>query len=120
MLLTNGKLILVWWAAIGDDFDVTKVNFASAPFGPGQLTEHQRECALALLPRLKAAMTQNLVFKLNAGKKIGNYNLAKCRHVTDQADRVWLEALGMSDLWNEVELEHSLVVRTSFEGTEID
>ncbi|MDE2716390.1 MAG: hypothetical protein OXI33_05155, partial [Chloroflexota bacterium] len=120
MLLTNGKLALVWWAAIGDDFHVTQINLASAPFGPGQLAERQRDELLSLLPQLEAAMTRNLVFKSNAGKNIGNYNLARCRHVTDKSDGVWLEALGMSDLWNEIELEHSLVVRTSFEDTEID
>ena len=56
------------------------------------------------------------MFKLNAGKNIGNYNLAKMSaHVTDKIDKIWLEALGLSDLWEEVELEHALVVRTSFE-----
>ena len=32
-------------------------------------------------------MNKNLVFKLNAGKNIGNYNLARCRHVTDKSDK---------------------------------
>ena len=72
----------------------------------------------ALLPELEKAMSANLVFKLNAGKNIGNYNLAKCRHITDKIDKIWLEALGLSDLWEEVELEHALVVRTSFEDEE--
>ena len=114
MLLTNGKLLFVWWIAIGDDFDVTQSNFVSAPFGPGQLTKQQRKHLLALLPELESAMTENLVFKLNAGKNIGNYNLARCRHVTDKVDKAWLEAVGLSELWDEVELEHAWVVRTSF------
>ena len=59
-------------------------------------------------------MNENVVFKLNAGKNIGNYNLARCRHVTDKSDKVWLDALGLGDLWEEIELEHALVVRTSF------
>ena len=69
-------------------------------------------------------MSENLVFKLNAGKNIGNYNVARCRHVTDKADKTWLEALGhvgfkrLSELWDEIELEHRLVVRTSFEESE--
>ena len=40
------------------------------------------------------------------------------RHVTDRIDKVWLEALGLSDLWEDIELEHTLVVRTSFEDAE--
>ena len=43
MLLLNGKLAFVWWVAIGDDFDLTQRNFASAPFGPGQLSQNQRK-----------------------------------------------------------------------------
>ena len=86
--------------------------------GAGQLNEDQRLRLSALLPELEQAMSANLVFKLNAGKNIGNYNLAKCRHITDKIDKIWLEALGLSDLWEEVELEHAFVVRTSFEDAE--
>ena len=113
MLLTNGKLNFLWWAAIGDDFHLTQANIASSPIGLRGL-EEKREALLALLPDLESAMNTNLVFKLNAGKKIGNYNVAKCRHVTDRADKLWLEAAGLTDLWEDVELEHSLMVRTSY------
>ena len=115
MLFLNGKLAFVWWIAVGDDFHLTLSNFVSAPIGPGKLSKHQRNQLIALLPDLEGAMNDNVVFKLNAGKNIGNYNLARCRHVTDKSDRVWLDALGLSDLWEEIELEHALVVRTSFE-----
>ena len=114
-LLTNGKLNFLWWAAIGDDFHLTKANVASSPIGLTSLAKGHRESLTALLPELASAMDANLVFKLNAGKNIGNYNLAKCRHVTDKADKVWLEAAGLSNLWEDIELEHSLIVRTSFE-----
>lgn len=46
---------------------------------------------------------------------IGNYNLARCRDVTDEADRIWLAAMGGSGLWDEVELEYARVVRTDFD-----
>ncbi len=115
LLLLNGKLAFVWWIAIGDDFDLTQSNFAGAPFGAAKLDQAQRSHLLGLLSELQQAMAENLVFKLNAGKNIGNYNLAKCRYVTDKIDKICLEALGLSDLWEEIELEHALVVRTSFE-----
>ena len=114
MLLLNGKLAFVWWIAIGDDFDLTRSNFANAPLGAGQLNVDQRRHLSTLLPELEQAMNKNLVFKLNAGKNIGNYNLAKCRHVTDKIDKAWLDALGLIDLWEDIELEHALVVRTSY------
>ena len=66
-------------------------------------------------PELKCAMDANLVFKRNAGKNIGNYNLAKCRHVTDKADKIWLQAARLDHLWEDVELERSLIVRTTFD-----
>ena len=115
MLFLNGKLAFVWWIAIGDDFHLTLSNFVSAPIGPGQLSDNQRNQLIALLPDLESAMNENVVFKLNAGKNIGNYNLARCRQVTDKSDKVWLDALGLGDLWEEIELEHTLLVRTSFD-----
>ena len=107
--------MFVWWIGVGDDFHLTRGNSADAPFGPGRLSDVHRRMLLELLPALWDSMAENVVFKLNAGKNIGNFNLARCRHVTDKSDKIWLEALGMSDLWEDVELEHSLVVRTSFE-----
>ena len=59
-----------------------------------------------------------MVLKLNVGKNIGNYNLAKCRHITGDVYKTWLKSLGLSSLWEEVELEHALVVRASYEDTE--
>ena len=115
LLFANGILMYVWWVAIGDDFHLTRKNFASAPFGPRQLTKQQRERLLKTVPELTNAMSENVVFKLNAGKNIGNYNLTKCRHITDEVDKVLLEALGLRDLWEEIKLEHTLVVRTSYD-----
>ena len=114
LLLANGLLMYMWWVAIGDDFHLTRTNFTSAPFGPKQLAKRQRAHLLRTVPRLVNAMSENVVFKLNAGKNIGNYNLIRCRHITDEVDKTWLEALGLSDLWEEIELEHTLVVRTSY------
>ena len=59
-----------------------------------------------------------MVLKLNADKNIGNYYLAKCWHITGDVDETWLKSLGLSSLWEEVELEHALVVRTSYRDTE--
>ena len=44
------------------------------------------------------------MYKLNEGKNIGNYNLAKCRPITDKLDKAWLRALGLSYLWDDIEL----------------
>lgn len=115
MLLTNGKLNFLWWAAIGDDFDLTQANIASSPVGLQSLEDGARESMLALLPEMESEMQDNLVSKRNAGKNIGNYHLAKFRQVTYIADKIWLQAAGLGNLWEDIELEHSLIVRTTFD-----
>ena len=115
-LLTNGKILVLWWLAMGDDFNVPQRHYASAPLGLSQLPSNTKSEILHVLPTLFSTMSENIDFKLMAGKNIGNYNLARCRHITDVTDKLWLEAMSLGDLWEDIELEHSLVVRTSFEG----
>ncbi|MBB5661088.1 Eco57I restriction-modification methylase domain-containing protein [Brevundimonas halotolerans] len=112
--LLNGKIGLLWWSIVGDDFHVTQGNFGWLPFPsqafqalPDIRARHARET-------LEAAMQDNLVFKLNAGKRIGNFNLAKCRAVSDATDQSWIAALGLEDLRPEIELAYSQIVKTDF------
>ena len=114
MTILNGRLMFLWWIAVGDDFHLTKTNCESAPFGPLKLpSEHQYQVN-RVVPYLKEAMAENVTYKQNAGKQIGNYNLALCRDVTDRSDKILLDALGLPDLWDDIELDYSLVVRTEF------
>ena len=87
--LLNGKIGLLWWAIVGDDFHVTLSNFATIPFPIEKVATHGDKLGEALRAALEAAMQANLVFKLNAGKQIGNYNLAKCRDISDKSDLIW-------------------------------
>jgi hypothetical protein len=88
LLLGNGKLMFVFWLAIADDFDVTKWNFAEFPADFGLLDSSQIDALRRVRPALEEAMLENTQFKLNAGKRVGNYNLAKCRNHTDLSDMV--------------------------------
>lgn len=108
--------MFIWQVAIGDYFHVTRTNTSSTPFGPLQFGKQQTEQILSLVLELKKAMNNNVVFKKEAGKNIGNYNFSKCRHITDKADKIWLAALGLSDLWEDIELEHALVVGTPLDN----
>ena len=114
MVLLNGRLLFLWWIAVGDSFHLTKRNFEDAPIGPKQLSTKHQGAVMSLLPTLSAAMEENAIYNWNAGKLIGNYNLALCRDVTDRSDQILLDALGLPDLWDDIELEYSLVVRTEF------
>ena len=57
----------------------------------------------------------NVVFKLNAGKRVGNFNLARCRSVTDQTDELWSAALGLTDCRDDIDLSYAKIVKTSFD-----
>lgn len=114
-LLGNGKLMLVYWFIIGDDFHVTKASITSFPADLGAIWAAQPKRLLTLLSQLREAMASCLQFKTNAGVRIGSYNLAHCRDVTDISDLLIAEALGIRDVWDEVELAYSQSVRTQYD-----
>jgi hypothetical protein len=118
--LLNGKIGLLWWAIVGDDFHVTLSNFATIPFPVEKLATIEDEQIEASRVALEAAMQANLVFKLNAGKRIGNYNLAKCRDTSDKSDLVWRDTLCLEEVWNDVELAYAQLVKTDFGKSESD
>lgn len=118
-LLLNGKIQFSFWVAIGDDFDVTKWMFADLPLHPAKLVADQKQRLKKLTPALKAAVVDAVQYKLNAGKRVGNYNLAKCRPVTDQADRIYAQAFGIEHVRDDIELLYAQTVKTEFEdGTD--
>ena len=119
-LLLNGKIQLAFWIAIGDDFHVTKGNFADLPLVPGQLTPEVQTRLKAIVPELSAALEDAIVYMPQFGKQIGNYNLAKCRPVTDQADRIYAQAFGLMPVWDDIELLYAQTVKTDFEDSTDD
>ena len=114
MLLANGKLMLAFWFINGDDFHVTRWNFADFPTNFEYLSEEQIVELLKVVPLLETAMINKTQFKLNAGRKVGNYNLAKCREITDISDKIFCKAFGLCNVWEEIELYYAQVVRTDF------
>jgi hypothetical protein len=115
----NGKIALIWWAVVGDDFHVTKANFETIPF-VNAIDQDDRIALSKLSERLNMLMVENTVFKLNAGKRIGNFNLARCRELTDQSDFIWAKYLGLSQFLNEIELVYSQIVKTNFDDADTD
>ena len=118
--LLNGKIGLLWWAIVGDDFHVTLSNIATIPFPVEKLVAIGDNRSGALRAALEAEMQANLVFKLNAGKRIGNYNLAKCRDTSDVSDAIWKDALCLQDVWDDVDLAYVQLVKTDFGESESD
>jgi hypothetical protein len=114
MLLGNGKIAFIFWCAVGDDFDVTRWNFGDFPIDFSQLQNATRQRLLEIVPTLERGMDEAIQFKLNAGRQVGNYNLAKCRHITDLSDRIFAQRLGLSHVWDDIELYYAQVVKTCF------
>jgi hypothetical protein len=112
-LLLNGKLMLAFWAIVGDDFDVTRWMFADFPIDLAAIPHSTAARLLAIVEGLEAAMDVNLSFKQNAGKRVGNYNLARCRAVTDRSDQIFVAHLGLEDAWPEIELLYDQIVKTN-------
>ena len=114
----NGKINYCWWVAIGDDFDVTRWMFEEFPISFDALPPLQREAILSASSALDREMSKNVSFKLNANRKVGNYNLARCRKVTDVTDEIFANYLNLDEAYDDVELLYAQTVRTDFEEEE--
>ena len=115
MLLANGKLMLVFWLVVGDDFHVTRWNVEEFPCDFDNLSEEAITTIRGGKHRLEKAMESALQFKLNAGRRIGNYNLAKCRDVTDKIDILFAKSLGFEETMYYVDLYYTQTIKTDFE-----
>ncbi|MCH9758743.1 MAG: Eco57I restriction-modification methylase domain-containing protein [Proteobacteria bacterium] len=112
MLLLNGRLMFIFWVILGDDFDVTKNNLTEFPISLNKISPPKKVKLLSLYKELSEFLPQTIQYKLNAGKKIGTYNLAKCRHITDKSDVLFAEILGITDVWEEIELYYSQTIKS--------
>ena len=113
-LLGVGKLMLTFWLTIGDDFNVTRSNLVRFPVDLSSIPEPTRASLLLLLPDLEAAMSNAIQYKANAGLRVGTYNLAKCRHVTNQSDAMFASELGFDEVMEDIELYYAQAIRTDF------
>ena len=114
LALLNGKIEFCYWVALGDDLNFPKWTFSELPIALAML-DNVREQLLKFTPKLKDAIYKSTVFKLNAGKQVGSFNLAKCRHITNQTDQIIANAIGFSEVWDDIELLYAQTVKTSFE-----
>ena len=117
-LFLNGKFGFTYWISVGDDFHVAKWMFTDFPMAFQSIPSGLIEKLLPIATQLDEAMKRATSFKLNAGKKVGNYNLAKCRDVTDLSDRIFAEHLGCMSCWEEIDLFYHNLVRTVFDEQE--
>lgn len=109
------KLALIWWAATSDDFDVTGKGLCSTPVGPASLGCDAWDALALIGERIQHELSNEVIYTKYAGKWMGNYDVKFVRHLTDEADRVILSALGLEDYWPEVELFYAAFLKVTGE-----
>ena len=114
-MLLSGRLAYWWWMTNGDDFHLTSGNLKSFPIAPKQV-EAIWTPLLALAKRLREEQPLHPSVTLNAGKVIGNYDMKRCRHITDEAEKLILETLGLSHLWPAVLFADARAQKATGEG----
>jgi hypothetical protein len=113
--LLNGKFVFIYWIIVGDDFHVAKWMFSNFPLGLLKLSKEDKIKLKNISIDLENSMSNAVSFKFNAGKKVGNYNLAKCRNVTDISDSIFSKYLGFDEVLEDFELYYSQIVSKDFD-----
>ena len=113
--MLGGKLTYLWWAAIGDDFDIN-TREADVPRGAAYLASRTPGWAGAVEKVLVAAR-QVAYVSLNK-QWYFNIRWNNIRHVTDEMDRLVVSALGGTDQdWRALNILYRQVMRSSGDST---
>ena len=97
LLVLAGRWGYLWWLIYGDLFNATPGVLSAMPCAIERLSSvTQTRWLLPLAEELKSEMPKTLYWQLNAGKKVGRYNVAKLRHITDEADWLLAQAWGLT------------------------
>ena len=104
--LAMGKIALVWWAGTGDDFHVTASGLSKTPIRFDELPPESMQKLANLYEQMQGALSANVMYTRYAEKWMGNYDVKCIRHLTDQADQLVLDHLGLAEYWEDLELEY--------------
>lgn len=115
LVIALGKIALLWWAATGDDFDVTSSGLGKTPVSFSLLSDKVRHQLLKYSIQIQSALNKNVIYTLYAGKWMGNYDVKYIREITDKADQDILSLLGLEDYWPDLELEYDRFLKATGE-----
>lgn len=97
LAVTASKTMLFWWAAHGDDFNVTSGLLMRLPVDLPRLPAEDLQELARIGRDLAAALPNHLQYTKYAKKWMGTYVLPELRHITDQADAVLARIYGHAD-----------------------
>ena len=120
-VLLSGRIAFWWWASTGDDLNLTKGTLESLPISVTSLKEVEVQL-IHLAKELRRRQKSVLSYTKYRGNEIGNYDMTKCRDITDQSDQVILEALGLSMYWSDLLLADAQMSKSTagFKESEIN
>lgn len=113
-VLLSGRLAGWWWGSTGDDFDVTVEVLESFPIGLDNVSSISTRLR-QIARKLRVEQLKHPLVTKYAGKVMGNYDMSRCRHITDQADRLVLEHLGLGEYWPDVLLADARLAKVTGE-----
>jgi len=113
LTLFLSKWMFVWWASIGDDFDVSQENLLSFPADFKDISKSNRSALLKLSANIHSLMTQDVKWKKNAGLKVGNWNLSSSSDLLKEVDILWGQILGSEEMLAQVNSSFYSTVKTS-------
>lgn len=111
MCLLNGKIALIYWFAIGDEFHVTWSNIASLPLDLKALDGTDVQRLVGIADELENKLEASIRFATMHGKSVGNFDLLRCREITDASDKIFARAYGFDSVWREIETLYSHLIK---------
>ena len=115
-LVTSGRLAVWWWSVFGDDFHLTSGLLYDIPIDPKKIVKNRKRL-LVLAKKLEKEQFKNpLVTKYNKNW-MGNYDMSRCRNITDESDKLILEEFGLLDHWPDLLFGDQSLNKTTGEST---
>lgn len=96
--ITAGRIAGWWWGALGDDFHVTGGLLYSIPIDPKKIVKNRKKI-ISLVRKLEKDQKKNPLVTKYKGKLMGNYDMSRCRNVTDEIDQLILDEFGLQNYW---------------------
>tara|TARA_B100000003_G_scaffold134825_1_gene120972 strand:- start:498 stop:3734 length:3237 start_codon:yes stop_codon:yes gene_type:complete len=112
-----GKLGYLWWGIYGDDLNVTRGLYESFPLLTSN-DEKIQDDLNRLTSELKTAMNNgDLLWNLNAGKWVGNYDNRMHSAITDELNALILNSMDLEDNMEALMLWHHQVMKATSAAT---
>lgn len=104
LAIMTSKVMLMWWACNGDDFNVTGGLLTRLPADLRTLPAEVVDQLAAIGQKVSKALPDHVQYTKYDGKWMGNYVLPEMREITDEADRTLADALGYTTELPDLEL----------------